>query len=165
MNTQFFLTLATITIIGLHSTACVKAHHSRGYVFNQEHVEALTPGTSTRDDVLALLGSPTSISQYEQERWHYIGREFSQKSVLEPELETQQILTISFNEDGTVADLGQKDKKDAKAIESVSRTTPTAGHELGIMEQLLGNFGRFNSGHRNVPGSGGPGGPGGPGGF
>jgi hypothetical protein len=35
--------------------------------------------------------------------------------------------------------------EDGRIVEPVERTTPTYGQELTVMQQLLGNFGRFNT--------------------
>jgi hypothetical protein len=35
------------------------------------------------------------------------------------------------------------DEEESQEVTLVSRQTPTAGHKLSILEQLLGNVGRF----------------------
>ncbi len=33
---------------------------------------------------------------------------------------------------------------DRQVVAYVNRSTPTAGHEFGVLEQIFGNVGRFN---------------------
>ena len=44
---------------------------------------------------------------------------------------------------GNVSKIEQLDKDAGQNVDLVARTTPTSGHDLGMMEQVLGNIGRF----------------------
>ena len=49
-----------------------------------------------------------------------------------------------FDEAGIVDSIGRLNKEDGKQIEYVNRETETAGQKISILQQLLGNVGRFN---------------------
>lgn len=57
----------------------------------------------------------------------------------------QQVVAIAFDKDGKVKDLKRYGMKDGRQIAFIQRETPTRGKELTVLEQLFGNFGRFNS--------------------
>jgi hypothetical protein len=64
-------------------------------------------------------------------------------------------MQLSFTEGGRLQTIKKYDQKDAENITMVSRITPTAGKQLTVLEQILGNIGKFA-----VPKSGGGGNPG-----
>jgi outer membrane protein assembly factor BamE (lipoprotein component of BamABCDE complex) len=57
----------------------------------------------------------------------------------------QQVVAISFDKQSEkVKDIKRYGLKDGKQVAFVERETPTRGKELTVLEQLFGNFGRFN---------------------
>ena len=63
---------------------------------------------------------------------------------LKPEITQQKVIQITFNDAGRVAAIKNYDLADAKEIVMVQRITPTTGKELTVLEQVLGNVGKFN---------------------
>ncbi len=124
--------------------ACAPKIDKRGHVDVQKNLEKITVGRSYRQDVMQLLGSPSTASTFGEERWYYVTAEREAFGFLAPEITRQQVTQITFNEDGMVTDIQKRSIKDRRDIEITQDTTPTEGHELGFFEQLLGNVGRFN---------------------
>ena len=56
----------------------------------------------------------------------------------------RRILKLQFDQDGTLVSMEQLGLEDAQDVNLVDRETPTRGRELGALEQLLGNLGKFN---------------------
>ena len=46
--------------------------------------------------------------------------------------------------DGRVDKISRLDETDGREVDLVKRETPSAGRELGLLEQLFGNIGRFS---------------------
>ena len=57
---------------------------------------------------------------------------------------------------GRVRDIKQYELKDGKEVDMVARKTPTSGKELTVLEQILGNVGKFSAPKKQVPGAAGP---------
>lgn len=125
-------------------TGCVATEQQRGYVFNNKSLEEIKIGESTRKDVMQSMGTPTSRSEFEVERWHYIGSKADIRGVLNPEIKDEKVVTIEFDKDGVVKNVETKSLADMTDVKMVQRTTKTEGHSEGVMQQLIGNFGRFN---------------------
>ncbi|MCY3982229.1 MAG: hypothetical protein OXF51_10845, partial [Alphaproteobacteria bacterium] len=53
-------------------------------------------------------------------------------------------LILRFDDAGLLSEVGTMDAKSGKEVILVRRETPTAGHSLTILEQILGNIGRFS---------------------
>ena len=55
------------------------------------------------------------------------------------------MVAIAFNDAGVVDAVDEYLLADGLLIDPVSRTTPTYGKQVGLLEQFLGNVGRFNN--------------------
>ena len=64
--------IALIVLIPLSSCGVLyKLDVQQGNLFNKEQVETLKPGMSKRQ-VLLVMGSPSIISPFDQDRWDYV---------------------------------------------------------------------------------------------
>jgi outer membrane protein assembly factor BamE (lipoprotein component of BamABCDE complex) len=127
--------------------ACVPAvRDQRGYIVNERTVAAIAPSRDTRDTVLVALGTPTAIGTFHVNSWYYIGAQTETVAYRAPEVLGQQVVAILFTDDGVVEDVQRYTLADAMRVSPTARETPTRGREMGLMEQLIGNIGRFNPG-------------------
>ncbi len=135
---------AMLVAFGLALAGCTPAIDHRGYVVPKQAVEKIAAGTATRTEVLQALGSPSSTAALDDRTWYYMGETTWRESFLDPELIERHILILRFDDDGLLSEVGTMDAKSGKEVLLVSRETPTAGHSLTILEQILGNIGRFS---------------------
>lgn len=125
-------------------TACEPVVDQRGHVEDGSLKEKVFVGTTTKDEVKRDFGSPSSMSSFGDETWYYIRTRKESQAFFKPEIVEQKVTQIIFDDAGTVAEIKEYDLKDGKPITTVAQTTPTEGHSLGFLEQLIGNLGRFN---------------------
>lgn len=152
------LLLAGLAVLAL--SGCESGVTVRGNMPDPDIASQIQPGVHTREDVSSLLGSPSTISTFEDRKWYYIGQKTSQFAFFKPEILERDVLVVSFDEDGRVAETRSYDLADARQIDPVDRITPTEGKDLTILQQLLGNIGRFGGNEeggfkpsRSLPGS------------
>lgn len=107
-------------------------------------------GQSGPEDVRALLGSPSATSDFGHLTWYYISERKETLAFYAPEVADQKVVAIHFDANERVADITEYSKEDSKPVSIVNKQTPTEGHEMTVMEQLLGNFGRFNAPGRQI---------------
>ena len=129
------------------AVACAPNLETRGYVPQDEDIATVKPGETTKNEVAALLGSPSSIATFSEQSdtWYYISQNVEQFAFFSEEVKGQEVVEIKFDENGVVSNVKQYGMDDREEIEVVERTTPTRGRELGLFEQLFGNLGRFNN--------------------
>ncbi len=125
----------------------------RGAQVDPDDLKQLVPGTSTRKDVEALIGSPTTKGTF-NDHWIYISQTTHTRIGMLPGVDKQNVLELSFNRDGVLQSMDQHTLKDGKPVTMVARTTPSPGSEASFMQQLLGNIGRFNPGGLGTNGPG-----------
>ncbi len=125
-------------------SACETIVDQRGFAATPGSVEKLDVGSQSREDVIRLIGSPSTVATFNPNVWYYISQKQEAYAFFRPEMIEQNVLQLTFNESGRLQAMKKYDLADGKDIEMVSRITPTAGKELTILEQLLGNVGRFS---------------------
>jgi outer membrane protein assembly factor BamE (lipoprotein component of BamABCDE complex) len=118
----------------------------RGHFVQAEDLTQITPGVSTRDDVQAALGSPTSTSTFDDSEWYYIGALTRLRPAQVQAVDDQQVVVIRFDRAGTVRDVRRIGQEDGRQIRVVDRITPSPGNERSLMQQLFGNIGRVGPG-------------------
>jgi outer membrane protein assembly factor BamE (lipoprotein component of BamABCDE complex) len=124
----------------------------RGNKVDPDQVKELVPGTSTRQDVTALIGSPTAKATFDDNTWLYIGEVTKPVIGGTQAVEEQQVYVLTFDQSGVLRGIQKKTGADSMPVDVVSRTTPSPGSEASFMQQLLGNVGRFNAVGNNQAG-------------
>lgn len=123
-------------------TACSPTIANRGNLLDPEKLATVKPGTSTRDDVVTILGSPSHIPAFDDATWYYIGRRTSQYSFLDPKVTDQEIVTIRFDAAGVVTAIDKTGKDTVADITPAPGATPSFGRETTWLQDLFGNVGR-----------------------
>src|SRR5712691_113504 len=155
--------LAAMSATGMIA-GCSPAVEQRGNLPNQDKMGEIHAGTTTKDEVTKLLGTPSSVSVFNNDKsWYYISRRTAQTAFFDPDVLDQQVYVVSFDDQGVVRAVDHKVLQDGVEVTPVARATPAPGRELSFLEQLLGNLGKFNgSGSRTGGGGSGGGTPQGP---
>jgi len=130
--------------MALTAAACSPDLRARGNNPSEERLTQIEPGKQTRQQVAALLGSPSTTSTFDDETWFYISAQTRQFAVFRREELERRIVAISFDTDGTVKSVRELNLDDGRDIAMLDRETPTMGNEMSILEQLMGNLGRFD---------------------
>lgn len=123
---------------------CVASVDNRGNLPEPEKMAQIQPGSTTRDQVAKILGTPSSIGVFNDKSWYYISRKTKRVAFLDPDVLDQQVFVVNFDGRGVVNSIDHKDLKDGRDIEPAPGATPAPGRELTFVEQVLGNIGRFN---------------------
>jgi len=129
--------------LALVVAACAPTVRTRGHVIDEAAVSGFEAGTTSRDEVFASLGSPSSVNTFGDETWYYIQAVTESTAFFEPELLEQKVVAIVFDGTGVVSAVNHYGIDDRWDLTLVERETPTHGKQLGLLQQLLGNVGRF----------------------
>src|SRR6201993_1304141 len=110
----------------------------RGNHVDADQLKELVPGTSTRADVTALIGSPTARATFDDNTWLYISEVTQQRIGRTLGELNQNVVVVSFDDKGVLTNIHKLDKADALPVTVIARTTPSPGTEASFMQQLLG---------------------------
>ena len=130
--------------------SCSPIVDTRGHSSDDVDLKQIIVGQTKAEDVTALLGSPTSTSNFGDETWYYVTQKQERVGVFAPTISEQRVTAITLDRDRVVSDISEYTKEQGKPVQIVSKTTPTAGHKVTFLEQMLGNLGRFNAPGRGI---------------
>ncbi|GJL84947.1 MAG: outer membrane protein assembly factor BamE [Micavibrio sp.] len=141
LTKKSFLIASAVSCLAI--SACTPTVAQRGNTLENYQVDEIVANVHTRSDVLRLLGSPTTQATFDENIWYYIGRTTEKHGIFDPEVVEERVVAVAFNEEGVVTYIGDIDGQKIDVPIS-DDSTPTHGNELTVMQQLLGNVGRFN---------------------
>jgi outer membrane protein assembly factor BamE (lipoprotein component of BamABCDE complex) len=138
--------LALVAALGLlaGAAACTSQISNHGHRLDAAALAQVEPGQSSQQDVIQLLGSPSSLATFDDRTWYYVSQRTESHTFYYRTVVAQDVVAIAFDDQGVVSRINRHDLNGAREIDVVDRETPTAGNELSVLEQLLGNIGRFN---------------------
>ena len=106
-------------------------------------IHAIKAGKHTKEDVTRLLGSPTSITLFEKESWLYIESKEENLVFLPAKEVERKVVKITFNANGVVSKVKELSLEDGQNVSIDKTATPISGKDLSIIDEFIGNFGRF----------------------
>ena len=136
----FFAAIGSVVVM---ASGCAARVESRGISLSEKQIASVEPGTASRDDVLATLGSPSNTASFGAETWYYIFEKEETVAFLESEVKERMVLSLSFDESGKLVDKKITGLEDAQAVTPVERKTATAGNRMSFFEQMISNIGKF----------------------
>lgn len=111
--------------------------YQRGYVLSEGALDQVPVGSS-QEQVLLVLGTPSTVATVNGEVFYYISQTEQKVAFLKPEITDQKVLAVYFDKNKRVTRIAQYGKKDGKVFDFISQTTPTSGEELSLIRQLIG---------------------------
>ncbi len=133
--------LALMAFAALPACTPMKATH--GNLLQEDRTSQIQVGSSTRDDVFRVLGSPTTVSPFNNNVWYYMGQKTEKHGIFDTEVTDEKIVVVKFDDNNIVTAFDTMDNARLDVPIKDSKT-PTYGNEVTIMQQLLGNLGKFN---------------------
>lgn len=132
--------LAAAVIAGCSPTVTTHGHR-----LDAERVAEVRPGVTTRDEVERLLGSPSSVGTFDGQSWYYVTQRTERRSFYQANVAAQDVVRVDFDGSGLVSAVDRRGLEAARAVDPADGKTRTLGNELSVVQQFLGNIGRFNT--------------------
>jgi outer membrane protein assembly factor BamE (lipoprotein component of BamABCDE complex) len=138
------LTLAAGIAIGLGGCLGYDGTVVHGYQIDPKVVDQAKVGSSA-EQILVLMGTPTTTSTVGGDAWYYI-TQVTDRSLqfMQPKVIDQRIFAVYFNKNKKVERIANYGMDDGKIIDFVSRTTPTAGAESTFLKGMFINLLKFS---------------------
>ncbi|MDT3686606.1 MAG: outer membrane protein assembly factor BamE [Pseudorhodoplanes sp.] len=130
---------ACLLAAGLLLAACggFQQNFQRGYVVPEGALEQIPVGSS-QEQVLIVLGTPSTVATVSGEAFYYISQRAQKAAAFMPQkVVDQRVIAVYFDKDRRVQRLADYGMKDGKVFDFVSRTTPTGGKELSYITYLF----------------------------
>lgn len=142
------LPTAAILVAALGLGGCVSEIQNRGNLADPDRLAQIHVGETTRDQVLDTLGTPTATATFDKKTYYYIGEVQSQTAFFDPEVKDRKVVAVHFDDADVVSAIDIKGKDDGQDVGMVDRVTPTPGRDASVVQEMLGNIGRFGGNPR-----------------
>ena len=123
------------------TTNKVVKHH--GVHFLDKKHQKLEIKTSNKNDIIKLLGEPSTKSNFDNDVWIYIERKISTGSIFKlgkEKLITNNVLVLEIDDLGLLADIKFYDKNTMNDIEFVSTSTDSAYKKRSFVYDFLSSM-------------------------
>lgn len=150
------IALIAVSALSLLAAACTPTVNMRGNMIDDYKLAQVQKGIDTRTDVLRKMGSPTTIAPFDDSVWYYLEQKTEKRGILDDQVVEERVVVVMFDANGVVEQINDVDNK-RTPVPYVARATPTSGNEVTVMQQMLGNLGKFNKEGGPTGGVGAPG--------
>jgi len=132
--------IAATVALGLLLGGCFSETYQRGYIVPDGALEQIPIG-STQEQVLIVLGTPSTVATVSGEAFYYISQRSERPVGFMPQkVVDQRVVAIYFDKNRRVERLANYGLKDGKVFDFVSRTTPTGGKDYAYVNAMFKLF-------------------------
>jgi outer membrane protein assembly factor BamE (lipoprotein component of BamABCDE complex) len=133
-------TVAALVALGLILGGCFSETYQRGYIVPDGALEQLPIG-STQEQVLIVLGTPSTVATVSGEAFYYISQRAERPVGFMPQqVVDQRVVAVYFDKNRRVTRLANYGLKDGRVFDFVSRTTPTGGKDYAYINAIFKIF-------------------------
>jgi outer membrane protein assembly factor BamE (lipoprotein component of BamABCDE complex) len=128
---------AAVLTLGLMLGGCTGETFQRGYMLPEGALQQIPLGAS-QEQVLIVLGTPSTVATVSGESFYYISQRAERPiSFMQTKVVDQRVIAVYFDRNRKVQRLAEYGVKDGKVFDFVSRTTPTGGADMSIINGLF----------------------------
>ena len=145
MSGSLVAKLAIAAALSLSLAGCIgyDGDLQHGYVADDRLLEQVKVGSSA-EQVLVVLGTPSTTSTVGGSAWYYISQRTSRSLAFQdPKIVDQRIVAVYFDAKKKVSRVANYGLQDGQVFDFVSRTTPTGGKEQSFIANALSNILKF----------------------
>ena len=132
--------VAVTVAFGILLSGCFSETYQRGYIVPEGALEQLPIG-STQEQVLIVLGTPSTVATVSGEAFYYISQRAERSIGFMPQrVVDQRVVAVYFDKNRRVERLANYGLKDGKVFDFVSRATPTGGKDVAYLKAVFKVF-------------------------
>jgi outer membrane protein assembly factor BamE (lipoprotein component of BamABCDE complex) len=123
--------------LGLMPGGCFGETFQRGYVLPEGALQQIPLGSS-QEQVLIVLGTPSTVATVSGEAFYYISQRAERPvSFMQTKVVDQRVIAVYFDSDRKVKRIAEYGIKDGRIFDFISRTTPTGGADASLLNGLF----------------------------
>jgi outer membrane protein assembly factor BamE (lipoprotein component of BamABCDE complex) len=131
---------AAVVAFGLLLGGCFSETYQRGYIVPEGALEQIPIG-STQEQVLIVLGTPSTVATVSGEAFYYISQRAERAIGFMPQqVVDQRVVAVYFDKNRRVQRLANYGLQDGKVFDFISRTTPTGGKDYAYINAMFKVF-------------------------
>lgn len=134
----FFIASLGLAVVG----ACGDRISSHGHIINENELKRINIGTTTRSEILDILGQPSFTGAFNTQKLYYSSLVMLQPIASTKQIHKRIIYVFTFNGKKKLQSIDLIDKKDGFQIAHIDEKTPTPGDTFGVLDQVFSNIRR-----------------------
>src|ERR1700742_4385198 len=128
---------AAATLVCGLLAGCTGEQFQKGYILPPGALEQIPIGAS-QDQVLIVLGTPSTVATLNGEVFYYISQRTSRRVMfMDQKGIDERVMAVYFDKNRQVVRLANYGLKDGKIFDFISRTTATSGQEMSYLTPLF----------------------------
>jgi outer membrane protein assembly factor BamE (lipoprotein component of BamABCDE complex) len=132
--------VAATVALAILLSGCFSETYQRGYIVPEGALEQIPIG-STQEQVLIVLGTPSTVATVSGEAFYYISQRAERRVGFMPQqVVDQRVVAVYFDKNRRVERLANYGLKDGRVFDFVSRATPTGGKDVAYLNALFKIF-------------------------
>jgi outer membrane protein assembly factor BamE (lipoprotein component of BamABCDE complex) len=132
--------IAVMLALGVLLGGCFSETYHRGYILPDGALEQIPVG-STQEQVLIVLGTPSTVATLSGEAFYYISQRAERPIGFMPQkVVDQRVVAVYFDRNRRVERLADYRLQDGRVFDFVSRTTPTGGKDVAYINAMFKLF-------------------------
>jgi outer membrane protein assembly factor BamE (lipoprotein component of BamABCDE complex) len=135
--------LFCVASLGLATiSGCGDRVSSHGHVINENELKQIVIGTTTKADIVQLLGQPSFAGAFDTQKLYYSSQVMLQSVASVKQTQHRVIYIFTLNKNNALEAIDLVNKDDGLTIAHIDDKTPTPGDTFGILEQVFKNLRR-----------------------
>ena len=115
---------------------------SHGHVINENELKQIKIGSTTRADILDMLGQPSFKGAFDTQKLFYSSQVMFQPVASTKQTQKRIVYIFTLNDKNILQSIDLINKEDGFQIVHIDDKTPTPGDTFGILEQVFSNLKR-----------------------
>lgn len=124
--------------------ACAATYQNHGYVPAADELARIKVG-DPQTQVVKLIGTPSTEGMVKPRSWYYVQSRFRIFGPYKPKEVEREVVAISFDTQDRVANIQRFGLQQGHVVTLSSRVTESSVKQLGLIQQLLTDLGRFSA--------------------
>jgi outer membrane protein assembly factor BamE (lipoprotein component of BamABCDE complex) len=146
MSRRLVSSLVRATVLGtiaLGVSGCIGEEIRHGYQIDQAALATVKPGQSA-EQVLQILGTPSTVSTVGNKSWYYISQTTSRTVLfLGEQVQDQKVTAVYFTPGMKVERVALYGLQDGRVFDFIERRTPSSGADRAFLSQLFRGLTRY----------------------
>ena len=131
------LIASAMVLMSVSVGGCFQETFQKGYILPDGALEQIPLGAA-QDQVLVVLGTPSTVATLDGEGFYYISQRAERKvAFMNQEVVDQRVIAVYFDKERRVRRLANYGLKDGKIFDFVSRTTQTGGEDFSYLTYIF----------------------------
>ena len=123
-------------------SGCGDRISSHGHVINESELKQITIGTTTKANIVQLLGQPSFAGAFDTQKLYYSSQVMLQPVASVKQTQRRVIYIFTLNRNNVLEVIDLVNKNNGLTIAHIDDKTPTPGDTFGILDQVFTNMKR-----------------------